>query len=178
MRKVLWILLIFASYSYATPITYNEFLIYSETNAEREAKGLFPLELNLTLHQAAKKQAYRMAVGNKLSHSVGGDLSNRVEGYNFSFLGENIAWNFDANNVVSGWMNSSGHRANILNRDYHEIGIGVAWNSKGEMYSCQIFGTPRVTYKALLKSSLNILILILFGYIFLRKRKPKIYVNI
>jgi uncharacterized protein YkwD len=40
------------------------------------------------------------------------------------------------------WLNSSGHHANILNREYTEIGLGMARNSQGQPYWTQVFGTP------------------------------------
>ena len=61
-------------------------------------------------------------------------LSSRADyvGYALSSLGENIAFNYsDPGTVMTGWMNSPGHRANILNGDYTEIGVGVARDAAG-----------------------------------------------
>jgi uncharacterized protein YkwD len=62
-------------------------------------------------------------------------------GYTYATIGENIAYNYPgAPEVVTGWMNSAGHKANILNPGFTEIGIAIAANSEGELYYCQVFG--------------------------------------
>jgi uncharacterized protein YkwD len=73
------------------------------------------------------------------------DLRSRAAaaGYRFNWLGENIAFNYpDPQGVMQGWMLSSGHRANILNTDYTEIGVAVALNADGRPYFAQEFGQP------------------------------------
>jgi len=56
---------------------------------------------------------------------------------------QNCGWNYgDANSVAQGWMNSPGHRANILRTDYSEIGVAVAYDSFGTPYYVQVFGRP------------------------------------
>ena len=63
--------------------------------------------------------------------------------YNFSVLGENIAFNYpDTASVMTAWLNSAGHRANILGADYTEIGVGIAYDAAGMPYYCQDFGHP------------------------------------
>jgi uncharacterized protein YkwD len=58
-------------------------------------------------------------------------------------LGENLAFNYpDPNSVMAAWMGDSGHRANILNADYTQIGVGIAYDSQGEPYYTQDFGAP------------------------------------
>ena len=67
-------------------------------------------------------------------------------GYKNGFVGENIAAGqaFPAKEAVATWMNSEGHKANILNKDYEYIGIGMARNAKGEYYYTQVFArAPR-----------------------------------
>src|SRR5262249_52419968 len=64
-------------------------------------------------------------------------------GYNFRYLGENIAYGFGtAQGVMTAWMNSPGHRANILDPNYTEIGIAVAYAADGMPYLTQFFGSP------------------------------------
>jgi uncharacterized protein YkwD len=63
-------------------------------------------------------------------------------GYKYAAVGENVAWNQkNPAQVVEAWMNSEGHRANILKKEYEEIGVAVAKNAKGEPYWVQVFGT-------------------------------------
>jgi uncharacterized protein YkwD len=118
--------------------------IISYTNLEREKKGLTKLSRNERLMTAAQDHAWRMAKENNLSHTLGGDPGRRLReaGYSWRTYGENIAYNYDdAESVVRGWMNSSGHRRNILNKDFKEIGVGCFYNGKGEPYYCQSFGS-------------------------------------
>ena len=123
------------------------------TNAEREKAGLKPLTLNNELAQAAQGHSESMATDDFFSHTGadGSNVSDRVEdaGYEYSRAGENIAAGQQtAEEVVEGWMNSTGHRENILNPDFTEIGIGyeLLENDTGSVnynhYWTQVFGTP------------------------------------
>jgi uncharacterized protein YkwD len=102
---------------------------------------------NPQLDRMAKIQAQNMAHFQKMAHVLP-DASlpaladrARYTGYPYSRLAENIALGYpDAGAVVDGWMSSKGHRANILNRDVLETGIGVASSSAGGLYYCQVFG--------------------------------------
>ncbi|NJR45798.1 MAG: CAP domain-containing protein [Hyellaceae cyanobacterium CSU_1_1] len=124
------------------------------TNAERAKAGLKPLTLNNRLTQAAQGHSDSMAADDFFSHTGvdGSDVSDRVQdtGYQYSYTGENIAaGQKTAAEVVQGWMDSPGHRANILNADYTEIGIGyeLLENDSGSVnyhhYWTQVFGTPQ-----------------------------------
>jgi uncharacterized protein YkwD len=64
-------------------------------------------------------------------------------GYRWSAVAENIAMGYpDPAAVMTGWMNSPGHRTNILNCQYRQLGVGVAASAKGARYWTQDFGTP------------------------------------
>ncbi len=120
------------------------------TNLSRQNAGVAPLTVNAKLTQAAQIQADAMAGLDTMSHNLPGatypglaDRANAV-GYGYIWLGENIAFNYkDGDSVMSSWMFSSGHRENILEPNFHEIGVAVAYNSKGEPYICQVFGWPK-----------------------------------
>ena len=123
------------------------------TNAERAKAGLKPLTLNNQLAEAAQGHSDSMAADDFFSHTGadGSSVGDRVkeEGYEFARTGENIAaGQTTAEQVVEGWMNSPGHRANILNADYTEIGIGyeLLENDTGSVnynrYWTQVFGKP------------------------------------
>jgi len=123
------------------------------TNAERAKAGLGALTLNNQLAEAAQGHSDSMAADDFFSHTGadGSTVSDRVqeEGYEFARTGENIAaGQTTAEQVVEGWMNSPGHRANILNADYTEIGIGyeLLENDTGSVnynrYWTQVFGKP------------------------------------
>ena len=126
------------------------------TNQEREKAGLDPLKLNNKLALAADSHSDSMAKDDFFSHTGkdGSSVSDRVKdtGYNYLAVGENIAAGYStASAVVSGWMNSSGHRANILSANYTEIGIGYEFlrEDTGSInynhYWTQVFGTSQTT---------------------------------
>ncbi len=119
------------------------------TNQQRLANGLAPLRVNDRLVSAAQIQANQMAQLDQMSHELPSapypslvDRANHV-GYHYARLGENIAYNYQGPvEVVTAWMNSPGHRANILDPQFTEIGVGLAQNLRGEFYYAQVFGTP------------------------------------
>ena len=123
--------------------------IVTLTNAQRVQNGLAPLSVNTQLTQAADIQSDNMARLEIMSHTLPGtatpDLASRAAAvnYQYSSLGENIAWNYaDADAVVAGWMASPGHRANILNPNFTETGVSVALSANGQPYYTQEFGSP------------------------------------
>jgi uncharacterized protein YkwD len=70
------------------------------------------------------------------------DRARRV-GYRGSYVGENIAFGFlSAASLMQGWMDSPGHRANILQTNYTEIGVAAVYNATGRPYYVQVFGRP------------------------------------
>jgi uncharacterized protein YkwD len=110
-------------------------------NAERSSHGLDPLRLNARLSRAAAGHAGDMERRNYFSHdSLGGaSFVDRIrsagylKGARSWTVGENLAWGSRGRStpltVTEMWMNSPGHRANILNSTFREIGIGVAFGS-------------------------------------------------
>lgn len=115
-------------------------------NAQRAARGLKPLVLSNTLNAAAALHADDMARHKNMSHtgSDGSDPFQRMAraGYHYSSAGENIAaGQKDVAAVMTSWMNSSGHRANILG-NYTDVGFGVGVGPDGWKYWCADFGTP------------------------------------
>jgi uncharacterized protein YkwD len=120
------------------------------TNQAREQNGLPPLQVNSALVASAQIQSTNMAQLNELEHTLPGvadpTLQSRAVavGYNYAWLGENIAFNYpDAPSVVNAWMNSPDHRANILNPNYTDIGVSFAWNSLGQAYATEDFGSQQ-----------------------------------
>jgi uncharacterized protein YkwD len=119
-------------------------------NAERQKIGAPPLRISSQLAQAAQRHADDMANNNFLSHegSDGSTMESRIQetGYAFSAIAENVAGGQPTpESVIQTWLNSSGHRRNMLNPEYTEIGIGYATNSSSQYthYWTQVFGTPR-----------------------------------
>jgi uncharacterized protein YkwD len=120
------------------------------TNEARATNGLAALRTNAKLMEAARLHAGQMAAYQRMEHTISGaqypTMTSRLDavGYDYSRAAENVAWNQrSAQAVVNTWMNSSGHRANILNPQLTEIGAAIARSAKGEPYWIQVFGTPR-----------------------------------
>ena len=125
----------------------TEARIFELINAERQHQGLPALVYNAQLDRMAKIQAENMAYFQKMAHNIPdsqlptlGDRARYV-GYPFGRLAENVALGYpNAETAVHGWMNSSGHRRNILDASVEETGIGIARSSAGGLYYCQVFG--------------------------------------
>lgn len=110
-------------------------------NIERSKAGLSPLTTNATLKAAADKRAQETEISFSHTRPNGSKFSTVLQEYGISYrtAGENIAYGQRSpQEVVNGWMNSPGHRANILNSSFGKIGIGV-YQSKGVIYWTQLF---------------------------------------
>jgi uncharacterized protein YkwD len=117
-------------------------------NRERDKAGCRPLTADARLTSAAQQHSTDMARQDYFSHEdpAGEDPGRRITdaGYRWSVYGENIAAGYpDAASVMDGWMHSPGHRANILNCAFRNIGVGVAVDGAHKKYWTQDFGTPR-----------------------------------
>lgn len=114
---------------YATDMTANGLL--ANTNVQREENKLPGLTLNAALSQAAQAKANDMISRNYWSHTTPDGKEPWIfidqTGYQYQAAGENLAYGFTSSSgAVTGWMNSPGHRANILNGAYSEVGFGIA----------------------------------------------------
>ncbi|MFG2980237.1 CAP domain-containing protein [Streptomyces sp. NPDC048258] len=119
--------------------------VLSLVNQERAAAGCPALTLNAKLTKAAQDHSADMAAHSNMSHtgSDGSDPGARITraGYTWSTYGENVAYGYSTpEKVMEGWMNSPGHRQNILNCSFKEIGIGLA---EPNHYWTQDFGAAR-----------------------------------
>lgn len=112
-------------------------------NIERQNEGLAPLAYNAELSKVARVKSQDMANKNYFSHNspTYGDPFTMMKSHGIQYrtAGENIAKGYSsAQSVVNGWMNSSGHRANILNPSFGKIGVGYV-NANGTTYWTQMF---------------------------------------
>lgn len=112
-------------------------------NLERQKAGLAPLTLSEELSRVARIKSQDMADKNYFSHTspTYGDPFQMMRsfGIKFGYAGENIAKGYrGAESVMNGWMNSSGHRANILNANFKKIGVGYV-EARGTTYWTQLF---------------------------------------
>ncbi|MEA5543122.1 CAP domain-containing protein [Limnoraphis robusta Tam1] len=121
------------------------------TNNFRQNNGLQPLMFNSQLGNAAQQHSENMAFQDFFSHAGldGSTASSRAQaqGYPSSFVGENIGAGYlSPEDVVQGWIESLGHRENLLNPNYTEIGVGYFYleNDQGLVnynhYWTQVFG--------------------------------------
>lgn len=112
-------------------------------NIEREKAGLAPLTYSEELSKVARIKSQDMADKNYFSHTspTYGNPFNMMKSFGIKYktAGENIAKGYSsAKSVVDGWMNSSGHRANILNPSFGKIGVGYV-KANGTTYWTQMF---------------------------------------
>ncbi|MGI6776908.1 MAG: SafA/ExsA family spore coat assembly protein [Acetivibrionales bacterium] len=113
-------------------------------NAERVKRGLQPLTQNWELSRVARYKSADMAKKGYFSHTspTYGSPFKMMEdfGIRYTAAGENIAYGARTpKEVMTMWMNSTGHRNNILSQTYNQIGVGVAQNSRGVYYWTQMF---------------------------------------
>ncbi len=108
-------------------------------NIERQKAGLKPLVLDPALTKAARAKAKDMVDKRYFSHtsptwgSFGAQL--KYFGIKYTNAGENIASGQKTPEaVMRSWMNSPGHRANILSSKYHKMGLGYAYTSAGNYH--------------------------------------------
>jgi uncharacterized protein YkwD/stress response protein SCP2 len=135
---------------WATPITTGNLAqtaarVVELTNAERAGAGLPPLAVDALLAAAAQAHSTDMVARAFYSHTSpdGSQPWDRAAaaGSRRRTIGENIACGQrSAAEVVEGWMNSPGHRANILKPDFTHIGIGFAGGGQSGTYWTQLFG--------------------------------------
>lgn len=126
--------------------------IFTATNNERAKNGLKPFNRNSTANGYARSKSLEMLNLNYFDHNSPNngtimDIAKR-DGWKYSRIGENIytmsgyaANDVNGTSITNGWMNSPGHRANILNSSFTDIGIGVTFRN-GKAYATQIFYTP------------------------------------
>lgn len=128
-------------------------VLTSLTNEERAQNDASPLVENDLLDQAAEMKANDMATHGYFAHTSPDGKTpwywfNQV-GYNYMYAGENLAVNFfESEDVARAWMNSPTHRANIVKKDFTEMGIGVAtgvYEGRSTVFVAQLFGTPLKT---------------------------------
>jgi uncharacterized protein YkwD len=116
-------------------------------NAERAKNGLPRLNLDPTLCQAARWLAEDMARRDCFSHTdgLGRTVAERLRalGYRYRSAGENIArGQATADEVVKGWLRSTGHRSNILSPEFREVGLAAVADVSGSrgIHWVQVFG--------------------------------------
>ncbi|MCB6200222.1 CAP domain-containing protein [Extibacter muris] len=111
-------------------------------NAERAKEGLPALKMAEDVSRAALVRAKETEISFSHTRPDGRGFNTALteQGVQFRGAGENIAWGQKSpQEVMKGWMNSPGHRANIMNSRYTTIGVGHYQNQKGTNYWTQLF---------------------------------------
>lgn len=116
--------------------------VVSLVNAERAKEGLSSLTIDIKVQAAAQVRAKECEQLFSHTRPNGSSFATALKEQNVSYrrAGENIAWGQRTPEaVMKAWMNSSGHRANIMNPEFTTIGIGYYVNENGTPYWCQLF---------------------------------------
>ena len=129
----------------STSMNNDEKVVYDLINKQRAQNGLSPLKENSELQRVARIKAQDMVNNNYFSHTspTYGSPFDMMKSFKISYntAGENIAGNSNNSSAVTAWMNSPGHRANILNSSFNQTGIGVVTGSKyGKIYVQMFIG--------------------------------------
>ena len=103
-------------------------------NADRGANRLGALSMQIDAQRKAQAWADKLARENRLYHS---NLPDGIK-VRWCSLGENVGYGPSIKAIEGAYMNSSGHRANILSTKWNGVGVGVAYNGK-TVYTVQVF---------------------------------------
>lgn len=117
----------------------DESEVFALINKQRTSNGLTSLKIDSEIQRVARIKAEDMVANNYFSHQspTYGSPFDMLRNFKISYrtAGENIAANSSNSGAVNAWMNSSGHRANILNSNFNYTGIGVVSSPKyGKIY--------------------------------------------
>ena len=128
----------------STPESEHAFIkeVVELVNAERAKEGLSPLSIDTNVQAAAMVRAKECEERFSHTRPDGTSFATALKEQNVSYkrAGENIAWGQRSpKEVMKAWMNSSGHRANIMNPNFTTIGVGYYENANGTDYWCQLF---------------------------------------
>jgi uncharacterized protein YkwD len=131
-----------------------ESAVFARTNEVRRQHHLRELTRDPRLDRAAHDLAGHMARTGKFSHEADDRKPwdrTIAAGYDPAFVSENIAWEQApgsptaeelAGRLVQGWLDSPGHRRNLLDPDVYDLGVGAARAEDGKWYGVQVFGVP------------------------------------
>lgn len=125
-------------------LTASEQRLFDLTNQARANSGLPMLRFDPRLCRAARLHSADMARYNSMSHYLNGRSHQHrtaAAGYPSGMVAENIsASQYNPDAAINTWLNSSGHRANMLSYSYADLGVGIAYSANGAPYYTQVFG--------------------------------------
>lgn len=127
-------------------LTEDESKLIELTNAERKKMKLANLKPDPMLMKLARSHAATMARLDQIGHELEGKtFAQRMEAakYHAQRAGENVSQGRRTPaDAIAGWMQSAGHKANILQPEYTRIGVGLATSKSGKPYFVQVFAKP------------------------------------
>ncbi|MDD4290512.1 MAG: CAP domain-containing protein [Patescibacteria group bacterium] len=119
--------------------------IFELVNKERIKNNTSPLKINSNLVRAANNKAKFLIDNNTFEHNTQNKKFSdwiKESGYNYSFIGENLAENFfDSKSAIVAWLESESHKENMLNKNFTETGIAII-QKNNRIIIVQIFGRP------------------------------------
>ena len=125
-------------------LTANEQQLLDLTNQSRANSGLPMLRMDPRLCRAARLHSANMARYNTMSHYLEGKSHQHrtmEAGYPSGMVAENVCYSQgNPQAAINTWLNSSGHRANMLSYQYSDLGVGIGYSSNGQPYYTQVFG--------------------------------------
>lgn len=115
-----------------------ESAVHAATNLARVDHDLGKLRKKSCVDRFANRQAKKMAAQGEMFHQ---DLEPIMDKCGLTLVGENVAQGFTkAGTLLKAWMDSPGHRANILDARYRQLGVGARKSDEGTWYVAQVFG--------------------------------------
>jgi len=122
-----------------TPSDAVETEVHRLVNLHRMGIGLAALEWNDIIANECRQHSQEMANAHTINHYGFNERVNKIgETISWSWAGENVAYNYSAQSVVTAWLNSPGHKSNIESNS-NLTGVGVAFDEDSVMYFTQIF---------------------------------------
>lgn len=148
LNTTIFILVVLFNFGFANAASSQE--IVNLTNINRTKNGLEALNININLTNAAQAKANDMFKDNYFAHIAPDGTTPwdfiKGAGYEYSYAGENLAIGYtDDQELVTDWMNSPLHRANIMNDKFTEIGVAVVngtYENENTDIVVQMFGNP------------------------------------
>ncbi|MDR7086641.1 uncharacterized protein YkwD [Aeromicrobium panaciterrae] len=118
-----------------------EAAVITYTNRHRVNHDRVKLRSRECVERYAESWAAWMAANQTMKHQ---SMTKILNDCDLKLVGENIAYGYSSGkSVVSAWMNSTGHRRNILKSGYRQIGVGAVQDKDGRWWVSQVFGTRR-----------------------------------
>lgn len=123
-----------------SPADFDTESVVAQCDAARNANGVLSLSESETLSKAAAQRAKEAATKRSHIRPDGTPYYTTVTAALNPYVGENLAGgSYTSETVVTAWMNSAGHRENILDPEFHYIGVGYYVSETGTIYWCELF---------------------------------------